>query len=255
MNNKVTALTNFAYEDVGVRVLGTKYEPWFVAVDVLRALDIHTKNISRILERLDDDEKLVVNLTTESDTNYRGNPDVWLVSEPGLYKIMFRSRTPKAEAFTRFVTHEVLPSIRRYGYYKVPKKRGRPALPKENKDRLPVVKTYTLSSGEALTKEDLRRVALSMGALQIERYSAAQLVQYIEDRRKYLTIVSQYPYTEQDIDAFTGENDIEYYRSFIRGNENKSDYSCSSCLGEHFSQKFVDLIVEADEKTRYCCRA
>ena len=86
----VNTLTECMYDDYNVRVFGTKFEPWFVVVDVLRYLEIHTKNISRILERLDDDEKMVVKLTTNStekrEIEYKtGNPDVWIVSEPGLY--------------------------------------------------------------------------------------------------------------------------------------------------------------------------
>ena len=154
VNKSITALTDFTYGKSGVRVLGTQLEPWFAAVDVLRVLDIHTKNITRVLERLDDDEKMLVNLatgTTEmvvssdyhlnalnsnekedelvvkltTNSQGRGNPDIWLVSEPGLYKIMLRSRTPKAEAFTRFVTHEVLPQIRKYGSYTPFRREGR----------------------------------------------------------------------------------------------------------------------------------
>jgi len=97
MKTEMVALTSFTYETVGVRVLGTKLEPWFVAVDVLRVLGIHTKNVSRVLERLDDDEKMVVTLTTEYDSSVvnltteaavvQGSHNtVWLVSEPGLYK-------------------------------------------------------------------------------------------------------------------------------------------------------------------------
>lgn len=126
MNKSITALTDFTYGESGVRVLGTQLEPWFVAVDVLSVLGVHTKNVTRALERLDNDEKLVVKLTTNSAGGYTtGNPDVWIVSEPGLYKIMLRSRTPKAEKFTRFVTHEVLPQIRKYGSYKPNRGRGR----------------------------------------------------------------------------------------------------------------------------------
>ena len=122
-------LTECVYDNSQVRVLGTKNEPWFVAVDVLKILGIHTKNISRILEVLDSDEKSVVNLTTEevgtpiklmSEKIIQGSHNtVWIVSEPGLYKIMLNSRTEKAKKFTRWVTHDVIPRIRKYGYYKL----------------------------------------------------------------------------------------------------------------------------------------
>ena len=75
-----------------IKVYGTKDEPWFIAVDVLRMLGMHTKNVSRALENLDDDEKLVVKLTTNSSERYKtGNPDIWMISEPGFYKIALSS--------------------------------------------------------------------------------------------------------------------------------------------------------------------
>lgn len=211
MSNEVMALTEFTYESMGVRVLGTKYEPWFVAVDVLRALDIHTKNVSRILDRLDEDEKLVVNLMGEDEklvveltTNSqgRGNPDVWLVSEPGLYKIMFRSRTPKAEAFTRFVTHEVLPSIRKYGYYKAPKPpkppkrltRGRPPVPmleavlRENERK----KKYVLATGERIDICEVHEYCRELGMpyTKIDDKRVSRMIDFIDDRMKELGLNS-----------------------------------------------------------------
>lgn len=158
----MTTLTEFSYQNTNIRTLGTKIEPWFVAVDVLRALEIHTKNITRSLEALDADEKMLVNLATgesyssqkmvvKSDyhlkTDYETNPIAWIISEPGLYKIIFKSKNPIAKQFTRFVTHEVLPQIRKTGKY-IPKKltlgRGRP------------IKTYKLSNGETLSIRGLR---------------------------------------------------------------------------------------------------
>lgn len=176
----MTALTEFSYQGTGIRILGTKLEPWFVAVDVLKALGVHTKNISQVLKALDDDEKRVVNLagedvadcdipddsvvnvTTEPDelvvnftTNSRGNPHVWIVSEPGLYRIIFRSDKPEARTFTRFVTHEVLPQIRKTGKYVPPQPergRGRPALP---------IPTYEISTGEWMSLNGLRSMCLA----------------------------------------------------------------------------------------------
>lgn len=162
----MTALTEFSYQNTGIRMLGTRFEPWFVAVDVLRALGVHVKNITRTLDDLDNDEKMVVNLsaednssvvnlTTETEIIQGSHNTVWIVSEPGLYKIMLRSRTPSAEAFTRFVTHEVLPQIRKTGKY-IPSKpkrgRGRPALP---------AKTYEISTGERMGIEGLRMMCIA----------------------------------------------------------------------------------------------
>ena len=86
-------------------------EPWFVAADVCKALVI--KNNRDAINRLDNDEKNTVALT---DGN-RGNPNTTIVNEAGLYSLVLGSRKPEAKAFKRWITHEVLPTIRRTGGY------------------------------------------------------------------------------------------------------------------------------------------
>ena len=86
-------------------------EPWFVAADVCRALDIGNPRMATA--RLDDDEK---NTVISTDGN-RGNPNMTIVSEPGLYALVLGSRKPEARAFKRWITHEVIPSIRKSGGY------------------------------------------------------------------------------------------------------------------------------------------
>lgn len=83
-------------------------ESWFVARDVTDALGLDRTAV----RKLDDDEK-GVRLTH----TLGGEQEISIVSEPGLYKLVMRSRKPGAKAFQRWVTHEVLPSIRRTGGY------------------------------------------------------------------------------------------------------------------------------------------
>lgn len=94
-----------------IRVLEKDGEPWFVAADVCRALE-HS-NVSMALERLEDDEKAKFNL------GLRGG-DTGCINEPGLYALVLGSRKPEAKAFKRWITHEVIPSIRRHGAYMTP---------------------------------------------------------------------------------------------------------------------------------------
>lgn len=83
-------------------------EPWFVAADVCRALD-HT-NVTVALDRLDDDEKAKFGLgLSGGDTN--------CINESGLYALVLGSRKPEARAFKRWITHEVIPTIRKTGGY------------------------------------------------------------------------------------------------------------------------------------------
>lgn len=93
-----------------VRVSTQDGEPWFVAKDVCDALGLGRQQDST--RYLDSDEKgecLV-------DTPY-GKQTMVIVSEPGFYRLVMKSRKPEAKAFQRWVTHEVLPAIRRDGGY------------------------------------------------------------------------------------------------------------------------------------------
>jgi anti-repressor protein len=111
----VSAVELFTYNDVEVRTVVSDDGPWFVAADVCAVLDI--RNHRDALASLDDDEKGVATTDTPG-----GAQSVATVNEPGLYSLIFRSRKAEAKAFKRWVTHEVLPQIRRTGKYaEVPK--------------------------------------------------------------------------------------------------------------------------------------
>lgn len=109
-------LQTFTHKQFGnVRALNIKGEPWFVAVDVCKALGVG--NPTQALTRLDDDEKAN---TLISNEGIRGNPNMAIVNEPGLYTLVLSSRKPQAKAFKRWLTHDVIPSIRKYGAYMTP---------------------------------------------------------------------------------------------------------------------------------------
>jgi hypothetical protein len=93
-----------------IRTTTVDGEPWFVAVDVCRALEVG--NSRQAVARLDDDEKGVISTDTLG-----GRQDVSIINEPGLYTLVLGSRKPEAKAFKRWITHEVLPSIRKTGAY------------------------------------------------------------------------------------------------------------------------------------------
>lgn len=86
-------------------------EPWFVAKDVCDILEI--SNNRDAISQLDSDEK---NTVVISD-GIPGNPNKTIISEPGLYKLIMRSRKSEAKEFQRWVTHEVLPTVRKHGAY------------------------------------------------------------------------------------------------------------------------------------------
>jgi len=94
-----------------VRIILQDNEPWFVAKDVCDCLEIN--NSRQALSRLDYDEKNSVILNDGT----AGNPEKSIVNEYGLYSLVLSSRKPEAKEFKRWITHDVLPSLRKYGTY------------------------------------------------------------------------------------------------------------------------------------------
>lgn len=97
-----------------VRTIECNGEPWFVAADVCRALGLD--QVSNTIKRLDDDEKALISIKGIS----RGNDSVSIVNEPGIYSLVLGSRKPEAKAFKRWITHEIIPTIRKHGMYATP---------------------------------------------------------------------------------------------------------------------------------------
>jgi prophage antirepressor-like protein len=104
-------LAIFDFQDHVVRVVDRNDQPWFVASDICRVLGI--ANSRDAVSSLEDDERNTVGI---ADGN-RGNPNTTVISESGLYSLVFKSRKPEAKVFRRWVTSEVLPSIRQAGGY------------------------------------------------------------------------------------------------------------------------------------------
>lgn len=103
----------YYYEGRDVRTVSKNGEPWFMAADVCRVLELD--NVSQALARLDEDEKYTTLISNESAAT--GQSLAAFVNEPGLYALILGSRKPQAKAFKRWITHEVVPSIRKHGVY------------------------------------------------------------------------------------------------------------------------------------------
>jgi len=98
-----------------VRVIERNGEPWFVLKDVCHALEMDTTQLKKIADRLDEDEKGRIQITTPG-----GPQETWIINESGLYDVTIRSDKPKAKPLRKWVTSEVLPSIRKTGAYLTP---------------------------------------------------------------------------------------------------------------------------------------
>lgn len=104
-----TALT-FSFSTQALRAVIIDGEPWFVAADVCGALALD--DTSKAVSRLDDDEKGTNTVRTPS-----GDQEMLIINESGLYSLILTSRKPEAKKFKKWVTAEVLPSIRKTGRY------------------------------------------------------------------------------------------------------------------------------------------
>ena len=106
----MTSLTVFDFESQQVRVVIHDLQPWWVASDVCEVLEI--QNVTQAMSKLDEDERSMFNIGRQGSVN--------IVNEPGLYSLVLTSRKPQAKAFKRWLTHEVIPSIRAHGSYELP---------------------------------------------------------------------------------------------------------------------------------------
>lgn len=103
-------MQTFTYNSNEVRTVEQNGEPWFVLKDVCEVLGIGTP--AKVAERLDEDEKGMSQIHTPG-----GLQNVSIISESGLYNVILRSDKPEAKPFRKWVTSEVLPSIRKTGGY------------------------------------------------------------------------------------------------------------------------------------------
>jgi prophage antirepressor-like protein len=146
-----TELIPFDFEGRPIRVVtDAQGEPWFVAADVCAAL--HLPETHKAVARLDDDEK-----GRNSIPTLGGEQEMTVVNEPGLYSLVLGSRKPEAKRFKRWVTHEVLPAIRKTGRYALS---ATPALPASTHDRVASI----LLIGEAVAKVPGVKPGIAMAA-------------------------------------------------------------------------------------------
>lgn len=212
-------LTECRKDNFEIKVYGTKNEPWFVAVDVLRMLEIHAKNVTRTLKKLDNDEKVVVKFQTPG-----GMQDVWMVSEPGFYRIALSAQTETARKFQRWVTHDVLPRIRKYGYYKL------------NNDERKFVAYKEIAESLNTNVNDLDGSYGKMPRYRLEA-EARRLKYEAKQEEEKENVIKDYPYSYDEMDALCYD-DLEFIKGFIDP-QNKDKYYKKLSNGEEwYSEKF-----------------
>lgn len=106
----MSEISVFDYEGNGIRTVWLSDEPWWVLRDICDTLNL--SNPSMVADRLDEDERAKLNLGRQGDAI--------IINESGLYNVIIRSEKTEAKRFKRWITHEVLPEIRKTGGYKLP---------------------------------------------------------------------------------------------------------------------------------------
>lgn len=110
MNNSLRVFDN---EELGtIRTVMIDGEPWFVGKDVAEALG-YTNPRDALSKHVDDEDKKTVAIRD----GIRGNPNVTVINESGVYSLILSSKLPNAKKFKRWVTAEILPSVRQTGSY------------------------------------------------------------------------------------------------------------------------------------------
>jgi len=101
---------HFSEEKNSIRNIIQGEDPWFVANDICKVLGMSDTNVA--LRKLDSEEKLTRKIYGSGQKR-----KMWMVNESGLYSLILRSNKPQAKAFKKWITSEVLPSLRKKGYY------------------------------------------------------------------------------------------------------------------------------------------
>ncbi len=148
----MTNLSILNHPDLGtIRNVKIKGEPWFVAKDVCSILGL--SKYRDAIAKLDDDEKQGCPLQLDTPG---GQQSLSIINESGLYSLILQSRKPEAKAFKKWITSEVLPSIRKYGCY------ISPAQQKSSSERRAIERAYHEELQKYITSEDIYKVAKKM---------------------------------------------------------------------------------------------
>lgn len=141
----MNALTNLSYKNHQVRTINKNGELWWVLADICMILEI--ANSRNVFNRLDADEKGVHQIDTLG-----GKQQMQVISESGLYAVILRSDKPEAKPFRKWVTSEVLPSIRKTGKYEM-----KPAVSEEAKGK--AIRILKLNGMDVISTSDIARYA------------------------------------------------------------------------------------------------
>ncbi len=189
-----TEIQTFSFNNATMHTLtDAAGDPWFVAKDVCDILGI--SNNRDAISQLDNDEKNTVVIPD----GIPGNPNKAIISEPGLYKLIMRSRKPEAKEFQRWVTHEVLPIIRKHGAY----------MTQQTLDKALTNPDFLIQLATRLKEEQEKVKALEPKAQALDTFTNVEDRLLVRDAAKVLSN-SGTPITEKQLREWMANNDWIY---------------------------------------------
>lgn len=232
--------------------------PWFVAVDVCKALGLN--QVTRAMSRLDSDEGGL--LEVPHPQNADKTIEINAVSEAGLYHLILCSKKPEAKAFKRWITHEVIPSIRKHGAYMTDALLSRmdehPELISEYIGKLRAENAKANAAREALKKAEAENARLAPKAsyydsfvgvesLTCLRYTAKELG---VPQKKFIGYLLEKGYVFRDrhrsdrvfVRAGKRNDPLFVTRDFYLPNGTKSEYTLVTPAGKAHFLKIAEKI-------------
>lgn len=223
-------IETFRYFESPIRVICVERDPWWALVDVCAILEL--RNPTMVAKSLDDDERAKFDLGRQGET--------WFVNEPGLYEMIIRSDKPDAKKFRRWITHEVIPSIRKQGFYSAMSHKGKSYYHTMIYDRRVI-----MENGEAyVSVDDLpngKAFTWVKRAVEKERYEERrereQLLLTEQTKALRKEIERDFPYTYEYVDARYG-GDVAWLIYNMKARA-KEDLMRKFNGAEYFSEAFL----------------
>lgn len=192
-----TEIQTFNFNDASLRTLiDENSEPWFIAKDVCDILGIRTNTIRTILEP---DEISELSNDNSIDIAQNGGKTPLIISESGLYSLALKSRKPEARGFKHWVTHEVLPSIRKHGAY----------MTQQTLDRALTSPDFLIQLATRLKEEQEKVKVLEPKAKALDAFTNVEDKLLVRDAAKVLSNAGT-PISEKQLREWMAANDWIY---------------------------------------------
>lgn len=200
-----------------IRTFQLNDDPWFIASDVCKALDI--TNTTMALDRLDDDEKSKFNLGLSGG-------EINCVNEYGLYSLILGSRKQEAKEFKRWITHEVIPQIRKTGSYNLPQTLPEAlrayALEIEAKEKLAAENKLLIEKNAELEPKGIFFDAVTQSDATTSMADVAKILDMGVGRNKLFSILKERKILQPDNKPYQKYIDAGYFK-LVEEKYNKGD--------------------------------